>query len=593
MSDRTVVVVAVAVVIGAFAALPVPAWFAALAAVLAVVIALVVRPRSTGRWTARLTVGAGLAALVLTTSARADASLAALAAPLPSTVDGVAQLVTDPERRQFGVTAVLSIEGRRYVATVTGAESGLLLERSTGEHVVIRGRTAPLRGAPPGWVRSRHLAGRLSVSTIRAGPPASMPMRVANGVRSLVISGADSFTEVARPQYLGMVVGDDRGQHPVTEFRFRASGLTHLLVVSGQNVAFVLLVAAPALRYLPRRSRTVATIAVIALFVLVTRADPSVLRAATMAGIGVLAVASGRVAPAARVLGAAVVVLVLADPLIVHSLGFQLSVAATAGLMIGVGRLAPRLRLPEPVALPLAATLSAQVATAPLLLATSGWLSPSAPLTNLLAAPGSAMVMMLGATVGLFAGLVDERLAAVLQVPARVGVWSVDAVAAGGSRLPLAALTPMRSAWLVLCAGTALMVGSSALAHRRRWCVASAVLAAAALVPSAVGPGAHRVTDGVVLVVGNCGGTVVVLDGAGESLDVLEALWVDGLRSADAVVVGSSRLDARVAAAVREQFGARRVVFPGDGPRLVDALTVRWGPSGQPEVSETSCTVAR
>lgn len=588
MSDRGVVATAALVAFAGFVSLPVPMWLAAVALVAGLGVGAV----ASGRWAAVVPVAAACA-LALVATGRASSSERALGEPLPAMVDGIGRLVSDPELQLFGVTAIVSIDGRRYVATVDDDHAAVLSDLATGDHVVLRGRPAPLRGAPLGWVRSRHLAGRLAVSSIRAGPPASLPMRAANAVRSVVVAGSHSFSDVARPQYLGMVVGDDRGQDPVTEFRFRASGLTHLLVVSGQNVAFVLLVVSPVLRHLPRRSRAAATVAVIVLFVLVTRADPSVLRAATMAGIVVLSVASGRLAPAARVLALTVIALVVVDPLIVQSLGFQLSVAATAGLMVGVRQLAPRIRAPEPVAAALAATISAQIATAPLLLGISGWLSPSAPLTNLLASPGSAAVMMLGATVGVFAGLIDERFASVLQVPARLGVWSVESVASAGSQLPLAALTPLRTLWLLVWGAAALAVLSSSLVRRGRWCATAVVVAAIALVPGALGPGEHRVADGVVLVVGECGGTVVALDGAGDALATLEALWVHGVRSIAVVVVGPSRRDARVGEAVREQFGADRVVHPGDDPHLVDALVVTWSRTGQPAVSEPSCTVSR
>lgn len=596
MNDRTVIAAAVVAASAAFAAVPVP--MLVLVVVASSAAGLAAATAAAGADPVRaaalrpLVVASLLCCLAAVVSGRSHAAESALEVPLPQVVDGVARLVTDPERRQFGVTAILSIEGRRYVATVDGGGASVLLARSTGDHVTVTGRPSSLRGAPQGWVLSRHLAGRLSVSRVRPGPPASPPMRVANAARSKVVAGAGSFDDASRPQYLGMVIGDDRGQRPVTEFRFRASGLTHLLVVSGQNVAFVLVVAAPVLAHLPRRVRTVSTIVVIALFVLITRADPSVLRAATMAGIIVLAAASGRLAPSARVLSLAVICLVVVDPLIVHSLGFQLSVAATAGLMVGVARLSERLRGPEPVKVALAATVSAQVATAPLLLSTAGWLSPSAPLTNLLAAPGSALVMMSGATVGVFAGFTDERIASVLQIPARVAVWAVDSVASFGAQLPLAALTPLRTGWLLVWSAAAFVVVASESQHRVRWCVAAAVIAGVALVPAARSPGTYGIADGVSVVEGGCGGAVAVLDHAGDALDVIEALWVFGVRSLDAVVVGGSRHDATVAAAVQEQFGADRLVRPGDPPGLVGALVVGWDAAGQPTVSEPSCTVS-
>ena len=77
----------------------------------------------------------------------------------------------------------------------------------------------------------------------------------------------------------GVVLGDGREQRPELADEFRASGLSHLLVVSGENVAFVLALAAPGLRRLGLRSRWLATLGLLGFFGLLTRWEPSVLRA--------------------------------------------------------------------------------------------------------------------------------------------------------------------------------------------------------------------------------------------------------------------------------------------------------------------------
>src|SRR4029078_10820073 len=104
----------------------------------------------------------------------------------------------------------------------------------------------------------------------------------------------------------GFVLGDDRGQSFETVDDFRASGLAHLLVVSGGNVACVLALASPALRRLSIAGRLVAGLVVLLLFGFVARWEPSVLRAEAMAAISLVASTLARPVSGVRVLALAV-----------------------------------------------------------------------------------------------------------------------------------------------------------------------------------------------------------------------------------------------------------------------------------------------
>ena len=139
--------------------------------------------------------------------------------------------------------------------------------------------------------------------------------------------------------------------------RFRQSGLSHLTAVSGQNVALALVDrrAAAAARQAGARASS-RTLALIGWFVVLTRAEPSVLRAGTMAALAALAFAVGTEREPPRLLAAAVVVLLLVDPLLVRSVGFWLSVGATAGVTVIGPPLRRRLHAFGPLATPLAMT---------------------------------------------------------------------------------------------------------------------------------------------------------------------------------------------------------------------------------------------
>jgi competence protein ComEC len=104
-------------------------------------------------------------------------------------------------------------------------------------------------------------------------------------------------------------------------------------------------------------------------FVVLTGGEPSVMRAGVMAGLTLFGVLLGRPRSAASILAGAVLILLVVDPALVWSIGFQLSVAATAGMVALATPLAGKLRfLPRPVALAAGTSLAAQMGVTPILL---------------------------------------------------------------------------------------------------------------------------------------------------------------------------------------------------------------------------------
>ena len=210
--------------------------------------------------------------------------------------------------------------------------------------------------------------------------------------------------------------------------RFRDAGLSHLTAVSGQNVALMIAAAGPLLRRLRPVARWAASIGLIGWFVLLTRAEPSVLRAGVMAGLAATAFLLGRQAEPLRLLGLAVIALLLVDPLLAWSVGFWLSVGATAGVVIGAVHLTPRLGRLGPLALPAAVTLGAQCGVAVPSLVVFGRLSLTGTVANLLAVPVAGLVMLYGLPACLVAGVVPA-VGVPVMAPVGWGVWWVDAVA--------------------------------------------------------------------------------------------------------------------------------------------------------------------
>ncbi|MDQ1443632.1 MAG: competence protein ComEC [Acidimicrobiaceae bacterium] len=434
MTDRWTVVLALAAATGAFAARPV-----ALALLVPVAVAAL-----GWRVPALVCVAVGLAASIL--AARAWAGLDQ---PSLTTWSGTAVLVNDPARQHGALRFEARVGGRRVEAWARGDSGWRLAPRLAGERVELAGRLRPVTGRSRAYLAHRHIAARLDVQSVGRTTPAPLPLRAANAVRRLILHGARTLPDQTRALFAGFVLGDQRFESDQTRQDFRHSGLSHLLVVSGENVAFVLALAQPALRRLRLGPRFLAALGILGFFGLLTRGEPSVLRAEAMAAIAVLAATLGRPVSTQRLLCLAVTGLVLVDPMLVGSVGFLLSVAATAG----IAWLTPPLqrRLPLPVAV----AVAAQLGVTPVLIPVFGGLPAASLPANLLALPAAGPVMMWGLAAGLPAGLLPAPIAAVLHLPTLVLVDWVAFVARRAGNGPLGRLMIGGPALAGLLAGVA------------------------------------------------------------------------------------------------------------------------------------------
>lgn len=255
----------------------------------------------------------------------------------------------------------------------------------------------------------------------------------------------------------GVTVGDTSAVPQDLRDAMRASGLTHLTAVSGAHFALVatlVLAAVSAVRAPPWAQAASVGLATAGMLLLV-HPEPSVVRAAAMGLVGVLGLARGRPARAPAALAAAVVVLLVADPWLGGELGFALSVAATAGLVLLGTALARRWsgRLGRTAATALAVPVAAQLACGPLVLLGGGSVSPWGVVANLVAAPAVAPATLLG----LAATLVAPWCPAGAAVPgalAGAACWWIGAVARAAAAVP----SPV---WLSGAAGVATLVVTS------------------------------------------------------------------------------------------------------------------------------------
>lgn len=419
MSERALLACAAAVVAAAALAVAVPIPVVAFAVVLA---AVVRRP---------VVIAVALALSASLLAARAEAGVGSVRTS--ERVNQGAQLVADPQPASFGWRGELRLEDGRRVWTNVGGDEGAVFGRlRMGERVEVAATLSPL-DASPRWMRSRHLAGALTVNKLRVASSGSWWWRSVNAVADATADGVSGLDASQRALYLGVVLGDDRGQDPVQQYRFRAAGISHLLAVSGQNVALVLAVAAPLLGRLSRTPRVIVSAAILCWFGAATRLEPSVVRAVVMVTLTSLAWWHGRYASTQRVLWLAVIVLVLIDPLLVWSVGFALSISACIGLVAFCRPLADALPGPSWLRRPVAVALSAQALPGVMSALTFGPVGVVGVLVNLLAVPLGGALMVWGVVTGPVSGLLGRPTSSITVVPARVLLWALDGIARLGA----------------------------------------------------------------------------------------------------------------------------------------------------------------
>jgi competence protein ComEC len=400
---------------------------------------------------------------------------------------------------------------------VQGRFADLVVLEATLTRVEARGVTTSTRTpvvvfADPAWTSvdlgsTLHVVGRLAPSDSAESAAVLQVQRVVDEhadpawwwraserMRAAVRDGVAWAPGEAGALVPALVDGDDAGLSEATQQDFRTTGLTHLLAVSGTNltllVGFLLLVGRRV--GVSAYGQVVVVVLAAAGFVLLARPEPSVLRAAAMGLVAVAGLGSGGRRRGVRALAWSVLLLVLVDPWLSRSVGFALSVSATAGILL----LAPTWRdalarwMPPLLAEALAVPLAAQVVCTPLVAAISGQVSLVAVAANLAVAPAVGPTTVMGLLAGT-AALLWMPLAHAVGWAAGACAWWIIQVAHVGAALPGAALTwgttPMALVALTaLCAG---LLGSASWVLSRRWVVLAITMVVAAYVWRPVTPG--------------------------------------------------------------------------------------------------------
>lgn len=371
---------------------------------------------------------------------------------------GWATVADDPQQRGGAVRVILTIDGERFECWQRGrVRQQRAAGWNAGDRVWVSGERVQLDDQRWRRVRWQHVVGGFEADALGDRLPGTRVAVANNRVRALIATATSTLDPAIGALARGLIIGDDRDQPPAMVERFRSTGLAHLVAVSGQNVAFLVAAAGPLLSRLRPTTRLLATLGVIAWFVTLTRAEPSILRAGVMAGLAAIAFATGRERDPTRLLAGAVVGLLLIDPLLVESVGFWLSVGATAGVTVLTRPIAVLLARTRRLALPLAVTIAAQLGVAIPSLAVFGRLPVISVVANLFAVPVAGAVMLYGLPAALVAGAVAP-LRPLLMLPVDVGTRWVDRVSVVADRVQPSGRFDI-VAWIAICAVLVVLAG--------------------------------------------------------------------------------------------------------------------------------------
>lgn len=258
----------------------------------------------------------------------------------------------------------------------------------------------------------------------------------------------------------GMVLGDTSKQSAEFKNAMKRSGLTHLVAVSGANFALVSAFVLWMMQFLfsTMKYRLSATAISLMAFIALVRPSPSVLRAAAMAAVLLVAQGTKRGRDSLPALGFAMAAVVLADPWQARDAGFALSVLATAGLLLFAPVLVEKLseHMPEKLAQALAPPIAAIVFCSPIIVALSGYLAPMSVIANLLAAPFVAPITILGFIAALLSPVVSPISTLLIWV-IRIPAAAIALIAHWASGFPVLTLRTGRIGFAIVAIFTVML----------------------------------------------------------------------------------------------------------------------------------------
>jgi competence protein ComEC len=251
----------------------------------------------------------------------------------------------------------------------------------------------------------------------------------------------------------GLLTGSRKGIPDDLLQAFNATGLTHIIAISGYNITIVIAVISSLLFWLPLKVRFFPAVTAIVLFTIFVGASAAVVRAAIMGILGLCALQSGRTTTVRlSILWAAFFMIVWNPKILWYDAGFQLSFLAVIGLTELKLILDPLFaRVPKTLALQesLQMTVAAQITAVPLIIMLFGRFSLIAPLANILIAPVIPLAMLFGAA-GTLLSFISFPLGQLVSYLGWACLEWIITVAHMCNAIPFASINMHIPAWVLL-----------------------------------------------------------------------------------------------------------------------------------------------
>jgi competence protein ComEC len=425
---------------------------------------------------------------------------------------GGGEVLVEPDRISIGTTQVtgighLMVRWRGPIQTGFGDQV-----KATGKLMLPRDMPAFDRRA---YLAQRHVYLELHSTSFNVVTDGSGPASFPAWLRTHYASALnDALPPPHAGVLMGIVLGIRQGIPPALQNALIATGLVHLLVLSGLKVAVFARIVQGALQPMLGSLATWPAIALIALYAMVGGATPAAVRAAAMGGLVIAASKLGRPTHVWTSISLTGGAMLAWHPELAWDVGFQLSFAGTAAIILLTPSIERRLTfMPAVLREPFAVTCAAQVGTVPMMATDFHLLSPIAPLTNALVIPILPLLISAGLLLGVLSFVPEiARLAA---IPIAGLLAYLEQVAFIFARIPAAAIPiPRFPTWMGLAYYSALApaIAATQLTNRRRALAAIAAIVVPALIAAtALVMWANSPPQAIVMAVGD--GQAVLLRG--------------------------------------------------------------------------------
>ncbi len=262
-------------------------------------------------------------------------------------------------------------------------------------------------------------------------------------VRNFVLKQGKVFPEREGGLIIGMLIGQKQNIPDEVQQAFKITGLTHIVAVSGFNMTIIATACGALVWYIGRRATNILTILIVIGFVVVTGATAAVVRAGIMAIVMVVAQLMGRQYASLYALLLVSVIMILINPrIVVWDVGFQLSAAATFGVLMAFNLKHPEKEDSFLVDM-LRPTLGAIILTAPIIILHFHTFSVIAPLANLLVLPFVTWIMLFGALALL------PVIGGVFVMPAQLITSAILFITEKLALVPYASVEVIAPPWLI------------------------------------------------------------------------------------------------------------------------------------------------